>query len=95
MKRMAVGSIAAFLIVGVAAVAADERFVPQGHSYAPGHERLPPLNSPPDRLNARADEFQSEIDRRQREEMRQRAELRRFLDHDLHAPSSPLNGYRY
>ncbi len=41
--------------------------VPAGHAYSPNEPRLPPLNSRRDRINSRADVYESEIYRTNRE----------------------------
>lgn len=74
------GALALCLSVPVAANAA-EYFVPKGHSYSPGNERLPLLNSRRDRIQARTDEIESEIYRRQLEQRRFIEQLNSFEDH--------------
>ncbi len=60
---------------------AAEYFVPKGHSYSPGNERLPALNSGRDRIQARTDEIEAEIYRRQLEKRRFIEQLNSFEDH--------------
>ncbi|MEM7429052.1 MAG: hypothetical protein AAF441_23435 [Pseudomonadota bacterium] len=64
-----------------AASHAAEYFVPQGHTYSPGTERLPALNSRRDRVQARTDEIEAEIYRRQLEQRRFIEQLNSFEDH--------------
>ncbi len=62
---------------------AVEQFVPKGHTYAPGDEQLPALNSQQDRINGQADIFESEIYRVQRERAIHEAEIRRLELHEM------------
>ena len=64
-------------------VAAEKKFVPQGHTYSPDKDRLPLLNSYQDRINSQADIYESEIYRIQRERAIQDAEIQRHILHDM------------
>jgi len=62
------GVLAASFLVGTAAAFAEPgRRVPAGHSYSPAEQRLPPLNSRRDKVNSRADIYEAEIYRTNRE----------------------------
>ncbi|NNF79827.1 MAG: hypothetical protein HKN05_17535 [Rhizobiales bacterium] len=83
MRTLILGLGLALSLATFAPAGAAEFFVPQGHSYAPGDERIPLLNSQRDRVNARAAEIETEIYRRQ---LRQRKHLERmnaFEDHQF------------
>ncbi len=81
-KLIVAGAGALALTLSVpAALNAAEYFVPQGHSYSPGNERLPALNSRRDRIQARTDEIEAEIYRRQLEQRRFIEQLNSFEDH--------------
>ena len=69
-------------------VSAAEKFIPKGHSYAPGHERIPALNSYADRINNRADVYESEIYRKQRQRAVQRTQMQQMLSRDLNGQPS-------
>ncbi|CAN5509821.1 hypothetical protein BH10PSE7_BH10PSE7_00690 [soil metagenome] len=68
----------ALVILAAAPAAADENFIPGGHSYSPDSGGLPPLNSEQDRINAQADMIQAEIYTKQREQQLFNSQLRRF-----------------
>ncbi len=77
-------------LLGMAAVAvapansyAEQKFVPQGHTYSPDQNRLPLLNSRRDRVNSQADIYESEIYRIQRERAILEAEMTRHIQHDF------------
>ncbi len=74
--------VAATVISTGGALAVDQ-FVPKGHSYAPGAERLPPLNSTADRINGQADIYEAEIYRIYRERAIHEAEMYRLENHDM------------
>ena len=59
--------VAAFLASTGAAHAQSNNRIPGGHSYSPTEQRLPQLNSRRDKINSRADIYQAEIDRTNRE----------------------------
>src|SRR3954447_10628603 len=69
MKKLQV--FAALSIIGLALsslpASAFENYVATGHAYAPGHERLPPLNSEQDQINLQTDIYESELYTKQRE----------------------------
>lgn len=73
----------AALGLSTASAGAAEQFVPDGHTYAPGNEQLPPLNSPQDLRNGQADIYQSEIYRHQLERAIHEAEMRRLESHEM------------
>ena len=85
MPKFSVGSLAllAGLLAGVTTAMAAEKFVPYGHSYAPGSGPIPSLNSPQDKINGRADVYQTEIWQKQREMKLFDSEMERFINHDL------------
>lgn len=85
MRRMILGLGLAFAVSvsSAAQVNAEGKFVPQGHSYAPGDERIPLLNSNRDRINARAAEIETEIYRRQLDQRRRLERLNAFEDHQF------------
>ena len=62
MNRITTATIMA-LALGLAAGAAqaDERYVPKGYSYTPGHTTLPPINSPAYKVIMEADRREAEI----------------------------------
>ena len=60
MKRMMLAA-AALLVLTTGLAHADERFVPKGYVYAPGHTKLPPVNSPAYKIIMEADRRESEI----------------------------------
>jgi hypothetical protein len=57
-----------------------ENFIPQGHTYGPDQEILPPLNSTEDRINLGADLLQSEIYVQQRQRQLFNSDLNRFIN---------------
>ena len=65
-------------------------YLPQGHSYAPGEEQLPPINSAESYFNTQVDILQTEIYRRQYEQSMFESEMSR---HDLRG--GPLLGPNY
>jgi hypothetical protein len=71
------------VIFTASAAGAVDTFVPKGHTYAPGAERLPALNSPQDRRNAQTDIYESEIYRIYRERALHEAEMLRLEQHDM------------
>ncbi|HEY7747461.1 MAG TPA: hypothetical protein VH933_02145 [Aestuariivirgaceae bacterium] len=77
------GAIVAWALLAAGAAQAAENFIPMGLGYTPERERLPPLNSPLDELNAQTDIYESEINRIQRERAIQATELSRHLDLNL------------
>ena len=72
-----------FVALSATSVLAVETFVPKGHSYAPGYERLPALNSAQDRRNGQADIYEAEIYRVYRERAIHEAEMLRLEQHDM------------
>jgi len=64
LSAFVVGSLLAG--TGVALAQSNVR-VPSGHSYSPKQQALPQLNSRQDRINSRADIYESEIYRSNRE----------------------------
>ena len=70
------------VIATVPAIAAD-KFVPQGHTYSPQEDRLPLLNSNRDRVNSKADLYEAEIYRIERERAIIEGELTRHIQHDF------------
>ncbi len=56
-----------FLAGSAVAFAEPGRRVPAGHSYSPTSQRLPALNSPQDKINSRADIYETEIYRANRD----------------------------
>lgn len=71
--------LAVMMAAGAASAGAAENFIPQGHSYSPGRELLPRLNSEQDRVNLGTDLLQSEIYRIQRQRQQFNSELNRFI----------------
>lgn len=65
-------------------------FMPEGHTYAPGEERLPPINSAESYFNTQVDILQTEIYRRNYEQSMFESEMSR---HDLRG--GPLLGPNY
>ncbi len=62
------GVVAVSFFAGTAIAFADPTpRLPAGHSYSPSEPRLPPLNSQRDKINSRADVYESEIYRANRE----------------------------
>jgi hypothetical protein len=74
-------------------LAAAEKFIPQGHAYAPYENGLPPLNSDRDRINAQTDIYESQIYQQQYQQRLFESELRRFESHDF--SRGPLWGPAY
>ncbi|GEM_PF-2451870 len=70
-----------------AAVQATEQFIPKGFTYAPGDDRLPPLNSPQDRVDAGADVRETEIWRDKQDKRIFLQQLDNFQNHDFNPPS--------
>lgn len=85
MRRLIIGFGLAISVSISATVpgSAEGQFVPKGHSYAPGDERLPLLNSNRDRINARAAEIETEIYREQLRQRRRLERLNAFEDHQF------------
>ena len=55
-------------LAGVSLAQAENTFrVPAGHSYSPAQQKLPRLNSRRDRINSRADIYEAEIYRANRD----------------------------
>ncbi len=85
------------LAVAVAAFAsleasAAENFIARGHSYAPGENTLPPLNSTQDEINKETDLLEAEIYVEQRERKRTDSELSRFINNqELTGPDQSLD----
>ena len=62
------GLVIASFLAGTSVVYADNtNRLPSGHSYSPSQQRLPALNSRRDRVNSRADIYESEINRANRD----------------------------
>ncbi len=62
------GVLMASFLAGTSMAFADSaNRIPSGHSYSPSQQRLPALNSRRDRINSRADIYESEIARTNRE----------------------------
>jgi hypothetical protein len=61
-----VGMVGGFAGAAVAQSANNAR-VPTGHLYTPGNSRLPALNSRRDKINSRADIYETEIYRSNRD----------------------------
>ena len=62
------GALMVTVMAGASAAMAEPgRRVPAGHSYSPTEQRLPPLNSRRDRINSRADIYEAEIYRANRD----------------------------
>jgi len=59
--------VAAFLAGTSGAFADNTNRLPSGHSYSPSQQRLPALNSRRDRVNSRADIYEAEINRANRD----------------------------
>ena len=82
MKKLQV--FAAFSVVGLALSSlpapAFENYVATGHAYAPGHERLPPLNSELDRLNANVDIIESDVYNRELIAKKFQDNVKQFMD---------------
>jgi hypothetical protein len=57
---------------------AAENFIPRGHSYQPGEETLPPINSEQDRINLQTDLYESELYVRQRQQKVFESRMNRF-----------------
>ncbi len=84
-----VGTVLAAAVFGVVGTAqAGENYVPSGHAYGPNFERLPPLNSRQDKINAKADVYEAEIRRRKVERRIQQERLRLHYDLDLIRPGA-------
>lgn len=83
---LAVSALAVAVVVP-AGGSATEQFIPKGFTYAPDSERLPPLNSEQDRIEAGADVRETEIWTDKHEERVFRDQLDRFQDHDFNPPS--------
>lgn len=66
------------------------QFMPKGHMYAPGDERLPPIGSPRALFDTQVDIVETEIYRSQYDRRLFETEMHR---HDL--MPGPLNGPRY
>jgi hypothetical protein len=78
MMVVALAGMAALAILPANAISA-ENFIPGGHSYAPDHGGLPPLNSRQDQINLNADIIQSEIYTDNRQLKVEQSELSRFM----------------
>lgn len=79
--------LAGAAIIGTGAASqAEQNYVPSGHAYGPGFQKLPPLNSRRDKINAQADVYEAEIRRRNLELRIQMERLRQHYDLDLHRP---------
>ena len=75
---LATALLAGVLVAGATTVSqAEQNYVPSGHAYGPGFEKLPPLNSRRDKINAQADIYEAEI-RRRNLELRIQMENQRF-----------------
>jgi len=67
-KSILGGVLVTALLAGSSVVFADNtNRLPSGHSYSPNEPRLPALNSQRDRVNSRADIYESEIRRANRD----------------------------
>jgi len=84
---------AAMLGTAVTTAVADQNYVPRGHAYGPGLERLPPLNSRQDRIHSQADVYEAEIRQRQLELRIQQERIRQHLDLDLNRPGRSYFDY--
>jgi hypothetical protein len=76
-----IARLAAVVIAGLLAAApaaAVENYIARGHPYAPGDDRLPPLNSDQDQINLQTDLYEAELYVRQRERKAMESELFRF-----------------
>ena len=82
------GAVVAAVFAGLAGsdARAEQNYVPSGHAYGPGLERLPPLNSRQDKIHAQADIYEAEIRRRKVERRIQQERLRLHYDLDLIRP---------
>ena len=79
--RMRVGFMALAVLVATAIQAsAAENFIVRGHSYAPGDDQLPPLNSERDDVNLQTDILESEIYVSQRQRKLFDSEMSRFIN---------------
>jgi hypothetical protein len=58
---------------------AAENFIPQGHSYSPSNELLPPLNSREDQINRNTDLLETEIYVEQRQQKQFESQMNRFI----------------
>ena len=74
------GALAICLTVPVVSNATEFR-VPKGHTYSPGNEWLPALNSRRDQIQARTDEIEARNYRRQLEQRRFIEQRNSFKDH--------------
>lgn len=82
------------MVAGVDAPAmAAENFIPRGHAYGPGQERLPPLNSRRDRINAQADIREAEIQRSNREVRILFEQMRQQDNLDFYRPGRSYSPY--
>lgn len=72
---------------------AEQNYVPSGHSYGPNFERLPPLNSRQDKINAQADIYEAEIRRHKVEQRIQQERLRQHYNLDLIRPGRSYFDY--
>jgi len=67
-RRLWSGIIVASFLAGTSVAFAENNVrVPSGHSYSPNQQRLPLLNSRRDRINSRADIYEAEIYRANRD----------------------------
>lgn len=89
----ALAIVAPVVMTGLAANAETVGRVPLGHGYAPGDSHLPRLNSRRDRLNGKADIYEAEIYRVERDRARVNGEIRRHILHDLTPGPSDDPGY--
>ena len=85
MRKVLTGLAVILVIAGSLPAYAGSSRKPTGHAYSPDQQRLPRLNSRRDRINSRADIYEAEIYRSQRETAIAFGELRRMFDHDLRA----------
>ena len=77
------GCLLGMTVMATAPVIAADKFIPQGHTYSPTEDRLPLLNSHRDRVNSKADLYEAEIYRIERERAIIEGELTRHIQHDF------------
>ena len=82
----------AILVAVPIQASAAENFIVRGHSYAPGDDQLPPLNSERDDVNLQTDILESEIYITQRQRKLFDSELSRFINNqELTGPDQSLD----
>jgi len=80
---IALGTAIVILAGTAGGALAEQKFVPQGHSYGPGNDKLPPLNSYQDRITGQTDIYQTEIYNYHRDKAIWQADMDRLIQHDF------------